>query len=606
MKKRLLSALLAVIMVLSVSVSAFAATYSDLKNHWAKEYMEELAAKGIFSGYTDGTMKPDKNITAGETLALLSRLYTVSELEGEYIKADYGETVKSIVPANYSWAYGNLEICLASGIISVEELKSINLSAEIKKERLAVYLVRALQLTSEAEALKDVKLSFADADKVSQDCRGSIAELVMLKIAKGDDKNNFAPASSVSRAVAATMISRSLDYLKTNSKTLVIEEYKGLSKQEGIITAVNGAALEVCCFDGLTREFAVSSNSVINVNKKPKALGSEYIGSYVVLAVRDGTVTRVDIESNPAIRWTQGKLTAVSNNYIYMETANATTNATASYQIPSNASITKNGQTVAPASLEANRDFVSVKLVNGVVTGITATTKSGSLSGTVTDLSYGTTVTLKMTDSSGTKLCFRFGIGELPEIKRGDRVITIDRLKTGNKITLRYEECRVKTITVEGAENTVTGVLSSFTSSTTGTVWVIDVNGTKKSYNVDDDAAVYNGKTLISLSDVRAGDQISVVIYDNTITEVSLISSSSSATKATGTVLKVDTANKLITILTASEKLEYINTSNVVSVVDARTGNTTYVSSITVNSKITAYGTYTDAKTFAAKSIIIE
>ncbi len=135
---------------------------------------------------------------------------------------------------------------------------------------------------------------------------------------------------------------------------------------------------------------------------------------------------------------------------------------------------------------------------------------------------------------------------------------------------------------------------------------MITTDGVKKSYTVDEDAAVYNGKTLISLSDVHAGDQVTVVVYDDIITEVNLISSTSSSTKATGTVLKVDTANKLITILTASEKLEYINTSAVASVVDAKTGYTTYISNITINSKITAYGAYTDGKTFAAKSIIIE
>lgn len=604
MKKRLLSALLAVVLTLSVTVPAFAVNYSDLKNHWAKEYMEDLAAKGLLSGYTDGTMKPDKNITAGETLTFLSRMYSVSELEAEYIHSDYEDTVKSIVPTTYSWAYKNLEICLAAGIISKDELRSINLSAEIQKEKLAVFLIRAMQLTSEAQALKDVKLSFADADKVSADCRGSIAELVALKIAKGDDKNNFSPASSVTRAVASTMISRALDYLKANNKTLVIEEYKGLAKQEGIITAVNGATLEVCGFDGLTREYAVSSDANVTVNKVSKPLVTEHVGSYAMLLIKNNTVVRVSVDSNSNVKWVQGKATAVYSSYLYLDIATVGTNTY--YPIPEAAVVTKNGQASALYALEANKDFVSIKLVNNVVSEIKATTKSGVLSGTVTDISFGTTVTFKMTDSNGIKYSFLFSIGDLPEIRRGDRVVTIDRIKVGNKITLKYDECKVKSIAVEGSENTITGQLTSFTASTTGTVWVITTDGVKKSYTVDEDAAVYNGKTLISLSDVHAGDQVTVVVYDDIITEVNLISSTSSSTKATGTVLKVDTANKLITILTASEKLEYINTSAVASVIDAKTGYTTYISNITINSKITAYGAYTDGKTFAAKSIIIE
>jgi len=108
------------------------------------------------------------------------------------------------------------------------------------------------------------------------------------------------------------------------------------------------------------------------------------------------------------------------------------------------------------------------------------------------------------------------------------------------------------------------------------------------------------------LSDIHPGDSVSVVVYDNTITEISLLTSSASSTRVSGTVLKVDTANSLITILTASEKLVTIKTSSVVSIIVASTGNYTNLSAVATNSKLTAYGTYSDSKTFAAKSIIIE
>mgnify|MGYP000985116379 FL=1 len=75
MKKRVLSVILAVVIALSVSVPAFAVSFTDLEGHWSKPYMTDLAAKGYLSGYGDGTIKPDNNITACETLALLSRFY---------------------------------------------------------------------------------------------------------------------------------------------------------------------------------------------------------------------------------------------------------------------------------------------------------------------------------------------------------------------------------------------------------------------------------------------------------------------------------------------------------------------------------------------------
>lgn len=608
MKRRIMSAILVLVLVLTFSVPAFAAGYPDLKNHWAKEYMENLALKGYLSGYNDGTMKPDRNITACEALVVLSRLYNLTDFESELIQADYEDMVKEAVPSTLSWSYKNIQVCLAAGIITRDELKSINLNSEIQKEKLALFLVRAMQLTSEAEKLKDVRLNFADADKISSDCRGSAAELVSIKVVTGDDRNNFAPQSSLTRAVAATMVSRSLDYLKANNKTLTIAAYHGVARTEGIITSVNGSYVEISGFDGLTRGYTLASDASVTVNKTTKSLNSLYEGCYTKITLKNGAVIGLAIESESSVKWLQGgvismSLSSSTNNHIYIK--NLKTGAMANYTISANVSVTRDGKTAYLSSI-TNSDFVTLKYVNNVVTEISAVSGGVELTGTVSGITYGTTTIFKITDSNNIVYSFKLDIAELPIIKRGDKTITIDRLKAGNKVTLKYEKCKVTSIVADGTGNTVTGELTSTTTSASGTVWVITTNGTGTSYTVDEDAAVYNGTTSISLSSIRIGDQVSVVVYNNTITEIYLLSAMSSSTKVSGSVLKVDTSNQMITILTPSDKLVYIKTSSVGSILVASTGNTTYLSSIAVNSKLTAYGSYTDSTTFAAKSIVIE
>src|SRR5690554_2398361 len=49
----------------------YAEGYSDINNHWAKEYIIRLIEKNIISGYSDGTFRPDNNITVAEFTKLV-------------------------------------------------------------------------------------------------------------------------------------------------------------------------------------------------------------------------------------------------------------------------------------------------------------------------------------------------------------------------------------------------------------------------------------------------------------------------------------------------------------------------------------------------------
>ena len=607
MKKRVLTSIMAMVLVISLAVPAFGATYSDLKNHWAKTYMEALADSGYMTGYSDGTMKPDKNITYAEALALFSRLYSLTDLQSNLIDADYGSVAKADVPTTLSWAYKNVEICLAAGIITESELKSVDLSAAISKEQLSVYLVRAVQLTSQANALSGVSLSFTDAASISSDSVGSIAELVTIGIVKGDEKNNFLPKSSVTRAVVATMVYRTLDYLKTKGTTLSISNYVGLSQNVGIIRSVSGSTFELCGYDGLTRVYTLASAGKVTVNDATGSLSSTYINSKATITSKNGAVTNIAIESTSSVDWVQGAVTSVSSSTssgtITVTKQDLTVN---SYNVPSTAKITREGATVAFTSV-VKSDSVTLKIVGGNVSELYAVSGDKTLAAKVNEVTYGTTVSLKLEDSDGTLYSFQFAISSLPTIKRGDATVTIDRVKVGGSLTLTIDDCKVTKIVIEGSENSINGVVTSITTSTGGTAWVISTtNGTTTSYTLDENVTAYSGTTEINISKVAVGDTVSIVAYEDVITEVKLVSSASTTTKVTGTVLDVNSSTGIVTILTADKKLIYVNVKSTSSIINAKTGSSMYYTGIAVGSSLVAYGEYTDSRNFTAKSIIIE
>jgi hypothetical protein len=48
--------------------------FKDADNHWAKTYIYDLTSAGIIKGYDDGSFRPERSVTRGETVEFLARL----------------------------------------------------------------------------------------------------------------------------------------------------------------------------------------------------------------------------------------------------------------------------------------------------------------------------------------------------------------------------------------------------------------------------------------------------------------------------------------------------------------------------------------------------
>ena len=73
--KKLLAMVLALVMTLSLAVSANAAFKDD--KSISDDYAESVAVlngMGVFKGYEDGSFKPDQKITRAETMTLVNRV----------------------------------------------------------------------------------------------------------------------------------------------------------------------------------------------------------------------------------------------------------------------------------------------------------------------------------------------------------------------------------------------------------------------------------------------------------------------------------------------------------------------------------------------------
>ena len=114
--KRIISLVLAVSMVLSLCVTAFAAKkYTDLTGDNAKyaAAVEALTELGVIDGFTDNTFGPEKNLTRAQ----LAKMLVICLGLGDSVESLAGRTVFSDVEATH-WAAGYINAAAQSKVIT--------------------------------------------------------------------------------------------------------------------------------------------------------------------------------------------------------------------------------------------------------------------------------------------------------------------------------------------------------------------------------------------------------------------------------------------------------------------------------------------------------
>lgn len=243
--KRLLAAALALTTTLTLwTAPVSAATFNDLQGHWAQQDVEYLAGLGLVKGYDDGSFKPNANMSAVEALLFCARVATLDSNTKAAIVADWAAELKDIIGADmYSWAAPDLSVCLEMGVISPEELTQLSrnngLLSSIPREKVALYLARAMQLAPLAENLSSYNLSFSDKNSISPELQPYVYLLHSYGILKGDELNRFKPQEALDRASMTSLLRRAIDFMDEQGIVVELPERTSYDWVGGVITNID-------------------------------------------------------------------------------------------------------------------------------------------------------------------------------------------------------------------------------------------------------------------------------------------------------------------------------------------------------------------------------
>ena len=199
MKKRLISCLLALAMLLGAAPAAMAASdpaYADVPaDHWAYAEIEKVTQAGLFQGVEENVFGMGQTMTRSQFVTTLCRLFgweMVSPAEPSFSDCE-----------PFRWYYAAVETALAEGAIP-EYLSAFRPNDPITREEMASMLVRSLGYNALAGRMGGASLPFPDV----KSNRGYIALAYDMGLITGHPDGTFQPDAPVTREQAAVVLFR--------------------------------------------------------------------------------------------------------------------------------------------------------------------------------------------------------------------------------------------------------------------------------------------------------------------------------------------------------------------------------------------------------------
>ena len=227
MKQRLLTAFLAVVMLLAAIPTVRAAGFTDIDNHWAKDYIEQAVALGLFSGVSEDRFAPDATMTRGMFVTVLGRLEGV---DAEYWSSESIPQFFSDVDVNmYYSPYIRWAVC--NGIADGTGYNTFSPNAPVTREQMAKLVAYYIQKMKHGLQLPDISQpvpeAFADESSISSWALNSVNILHTLGILGGMANENgeiyFKPANKLTRAECAAVFCRLKESMVASNPNLVVQ-----------------------------------------------------------------------------------------------------------------------------------------------------------------------------------------------------------------------------------------------------------------------------------------------------------------------------------------------------------------------------------------------
>lgn len=552
--RRWVSGVLAALLLLGLAGSAVAKEkgkkaheeFKDLgESTWSVPYVAEMHAKGLMKGTGDGKFEPNGSLTRAQAITVAIRLMGL-EAEAQAIttfdESNLPFTDWEKIP---EWARPYVAKAVEKAIVPLADDGMLRAGEKATRLWVSVLLVKALGFDAEAQAKMTASLSFTDAKRIPARLVGYVAAAVDHGLIQGYPEGTFQPNDPVTRAQAATLLSR------TDSQLADLGKLRP-GQLQGELMAVDAASSTLTLrFGGQDQVITVASNAAIFNAGAEATLADLAVGSKVAAVIgADGTAVLISArarssgELNREVKGTITALllpTATGTGGLISLTGRKEQDEEKTYPLGPEVEVRAEGQAAAALADLKPGDFVEVKLISGVAVrikverrGDATAERKDELKGTlkaVTPASGDSLGSITVTVKSGDKTV---NLAPEPEIKIGEHDgATPADLQVGSRVEVKVVggvaiKIKVKAPETdedeekddkddEDDEPEYTEIRGTVTAVTESGLTVADESGAEHTLTLAADSIIKSGDLLILLADIQVGSKVEAKVKDGVV-----------------------------------------------------------------------------------------
>lgn len=224
MKKKILATFLSAVTLVSCS-SALAANYSDVnQSAWYSSYVNKISELNAFSGYEDGTFRPDNQITQEEFIKTV-----VCLICGELNESN-APTVKNTWNSKWSsWAIPYLDKAFELGLITEQDTMFKLVGIPCNRGEMAKVITRAVEYLKE-DSVADTSTyitKLKDYNRMKEEYKPYVLQAYAKGILSGYDDGTFRDDGLLTRAEASSVLVRLIDKAERPNADETLYDYFG-------------------------------------------------------------------------------------------------------------------------------------------------------------------------------------------------------------------------------------------------------------------------------------------------------------------------------------------------------------------------------------------
>lgn len=547
--KKIVSMLLASTLAASTIMPVMAKdTFSDVKDgHWAKEYVEDMAQRGLISGYDDGTYKPERDVSRMDAFALFARLMG-SNIETnkdvlEIAKEKYKDVLKDY---NLTYAEGDIAFLLYRKVITEEELdryfKDTKKTEAMPRYEAAILITKAMLQEDAATKEVLIDMEYSDVADIPSEAKQYVYYVSQKGIMQGSD-NKFSPNGNVQRGQIAVMLSKT-----ANSANYYFE----IAKLEKVDATADN--IKITDYED---EIGYSKDTVIFKDGEIVEDTELLPGQTVVLtyAEDDGgvKVVYIDILETEITDTVNAIYTgyASTDGKLQISAEDPVTRETTQYECSPNAIITIGGETLNITKVKSG-EYIQLGLAGDIVVEITSLTKTETIKdATLATIDPKGSITISHKDEkyNGKKIT----LTSQARIEKDSKTAEFADLYRGDKLTLKFEYGVLTVLTAQSSRKTIKGVLVSYTISSTPTL-TISVDGKETTYDIPTDVVIQVDGKDGKLADFEVGSGMTITVESEAIVKIEATANVGVVgSKLAGEVVSVNEKAKSIEIVSTEQ-----------------------------------------------------